>query len=101
VPENVCVTTEAEVGIGAVDSFDSENGGIDVEHTDARSAPAGTPRIVLKSDMGLGMLDVHHNVRHDSPGDGDDHREYNSFDAGGNDACVGGDRAGTGGGRNG
>jgi phage shock protein PspC (stress-responsive transcriptional regulator) len=103
VPKNVCVTTEAEVGVGAVDSFDSENGGIDVEHTDAHSAPAGTPRVILKSDMGVGMLDVHHNVTNDSPGDWNDHhREFNSFDAGGNDACIGGARAhGGGGGGNG
>jgi phage shock protein PspC (stress-responsive transcriptional regulator) len=102
VPKDVCVATDADIGVGAVDSFDSENGGIDVEHDDARTAPAGTPRVILKGDLGVGMLDVHHNVRHDSPGDWDDHREYNSFDDGGNDACVGGQaRAHGGGGRNG
>jgi len=102
VPEDVCVATDADIGVGAVDSFDSENGGIDVEHDDARTAPAGTPRVILKGDLGVGMLDVHHNVRHDSPGDWGDHREFNSFDDGGNDACVGGEaRAHGGGGRNG
>jgi hypothetical protein len=103
VPKNVCVTTDADIGVGAYDAFDSENGGIDVEHTDARTARPGTPRVVLQGDIGVGMLDVHHNVIHDSPGDRDDHhREYNSFDAGGNDACVGGGaRAHGGGGPNG
>ena len=101
VPENVCVTTEAEVGVGAVDAFDSENGGIDVKHTDARSARRGTPRIVLHGDIGVGMLDVHHDVVRGPRDRGGHRREYDSFEAGGNDACVGGARAHGGGGPNG
>lgn len=102
VPRNVCVTTDAQVGVGAVDAFDSENGGIDVQHTDARTAPPGTPRIVLHSDLGVGMLDVHHDRRYEG-GPGRDWRDDNweEFDEGGNTACVGGARAHGGGGRNG
>ena len=95
VPENVCVTTDAQVGVGAVDSFDSENGGIDVDHADSRSAPAGTPRVVLSGDVGIGMLDVHHSPERDRDhfgGRWED--EWESFEPGGNDACVGGTRAG-------
>jgi hypothetical protein len=101
VPEDVCVTTQAQVGVGAVDSFDSENGGIDVEHTDARTAPAGTPRVVLDSDLGVGMLDVHHDVRHGGRHGGDWGGDWDEFDAGGNDACVGGAARAHGGGPNG
>lgn len=93
VPENVCVTTDAQVGVGAVDSFDSENHGIDVDHGDSRSAPAGTPRVVLSGDVGIGMLDVHHHPERDGDHWGD---EWESFEPGGNDACVGGARAGGG-----
>jgi phage shock protein PspC (stress-responsive transcriptional regulator) len=94
VAEKVCVTTDAQVGVGAANSFGAEDGGIDVEHTDTRTAPAGTPRVVLHGDVGVGMLDVHH-----SPADGDGrhgHDEWTSFQPGGNDACVGGARAGGG-----
>ncbi len=107
VPENVCVTTDAQVGIGAVDAFDHENGGIDVAHDDARTAPAGTPRVVLKGDIGVGMLDVHHDRLHaDGRRDWGHDNRWDEFESGGNDACVGGDRAhgggaGGGGGRNG
>ena len=89
VPEDVCVTTDAKIGMGAVDAFDSESDGVDINHTDARSAPSGTPRIVLSGDVGIGMLDVHH-IRmpgRDHEGHGDD-GSWNDFDAGGNDACV-------------
>jgi phage shock protein PspC (stress-responsive transcriptional regulator) len=90
VREDVCVTTEARVGMGAVDAFDSESDGIDVNHEDARSAPAGTPRVVLSGDVGVGMLDVHHIALPGRDHGRDRDGTWNDFDAGGNDACVGG-----------
>jgi len=101
VPENVCVTTDAQIGVGAVDAFDSENGGIDVAHTDARTAPAGTPRVVLEGDIGVGMLDVHHYARHRGSHRSWGSDDWSDFDAGGNDACVGGAARANGGGRHG
>jgi phage shock protein PspC (stress-responsive transcriptional regulator) len=92
VAPNVCVTTDAQVGVGAANSFDAEDGGIDVNHTDAHSAPAGTPRVVLHGDVGVGMLDVHHSPWHGSDWRG--HNDWTSFQPGGNDACVGGAHAG-------
>jgi phage shock protein PspC (stress-responsive transcriptional regulator) len=91
VAPNVCVTTDAQIGVGAANSFGAEDGGIDVDHADTHTAPAGTPRVVLHGDVGVGMLDVHH-----SPADdwGHGHGDWTSFEPGGNDACVGGDRAG-------
>src|SRR5829696_718143 len=71
---------------------------IDVDDTVARRAPAGTPRVVLHGDLGVGMLDVHHDRGfEDGPRSGwrDDWEE---FDEGGNAACVGGARAQVGGG---
>lgn len=101
VREDVCVTTKAQVGVGAVDAFDSESHGIDVAHDDTRTAPPGTPRLVLDGDVGIGMLDVHHSR---FEGDWRDHRDRGDarFEPGGNDACVEGEeRAGSGGGPNG
>ena len=38
VPEDVCVATDAEVGIGEVRSFDRHNGGVDVDFDDLPDA---------------------------------------------------------------
>ena len=63
VPDDVCVASTAEVGMGAVSVFDRDNGGIDVEWNDARRAPAGTPRLVIDGDVGLGLLEVRYGDR--------------------------------------
>ena len=60
VPEDVCVASRAEVGMGAVAVFNRDGGGIDVDWKDARRAPENTPRIVLDGDVGLGFLEVRH-----------------------------------------
>ena len=60
VPEDVCVASAAEVGIGAVDVFDHENGGIDVDWDDRPRAPSGGSRVVVDADIGVGALLVRH-----------------------------------------
>ena len=60
VPDDVCVASRASVGMGAVAVFDRDGGGIDVDWDDGRRAPAGTPRLVLDGDVGLGFLEVRH-----------------------------------------
>ena len=98
VREDVCVATAADVGLGAVDAFDSESGGVDVSHEDGRTAPAGTPRVVIDGDVGVGKLDVHHSRIESVRERGWDDDE-NLFEPGGNEACVGGNaRAGAAGG---
>jgi phage shock protein PspC (stress-responsive transcriptional regulator) len=94
VPRDVCVATVGEVGVGAIEVFGSENGGIDVGFDDARTATAGNPRIVLDGDVGMGFLEVNHRrIDHrDDRWDG-----HGRVDASGNEACVGGAaRAGAG-----
>jgi phage shock protein PspC (stress-responsive transcriptional regulator) len=61
VPEDVCVATKASLGMGAVQVFDRDGGGIDVTWNDSRRARVGTPRLVLDGDVGLGFLEVRHN----------------------------------------
>jgi phage shock protein PspC (stress-responsive transcriptional regulator) len=92
VPHDVCVTTAAKLGIGAVDAFGAKSGGIDVDQDDKRTAPPGAPRLVLEGDLGVGMLDVHHaEGTSGGPERGWDGDHRWSFEPGGNAACVGGD----------
>jgi phage shock protein PspC (stress-responsive transcriptional regulator) len=60
VADDVCVATEASVGMGDISVFERNGGGIDVDWSDARRAPAGTPRLVVEGDVGLGLLEVRH-----------------------------------------
>lgn len=67
VPEDVCVASTARVGIGGVVVFERDGGGIDMQWSDQRRAPAGTARLVIDGDIGLGLLDVrHYDADHDA-----------------------------------
>ena len=61
VPEDVCVASTATIGMGGVIVFDRNGGGIDMDWSDERRAPAGTARLVIDGEVGLGLLDVRHN----------------------------------------
>jgi phage shock protein PspC (stress-responsive transcriptional regulator) len=76
VPPGVCVSTDSHVGIGGTSVFNRNGGGIDTDWTDERSAPEGTPRVVVDGDIGIGALIVHHN----------DHEHWDG--APGNEACA-------------
>jgi phage shock protein PspC (stress-responsive transcriptional regulator) len=76
VAPNVCVSTDSHVGIGGTSVFNRDGGGIDAEWTDERSAPEGTPRVVVDGDVGIGALIVHH----------DEHERWASGP--GNKACT-------------
>ncbi len=84
VPDDVCVASKASVGMGGVSVFERDSGGIDVDWNDARRAPAGTARLVIDGDVGLGLLDVRHTydgTHHDGPPwerDRDDERGANN-----------------------
>jgi len=62
VADDVCVATTASVGMGGVSVFERDGGGIDMDWRDTRRAPAGTPRLVLDGDIGLGLLEVRHSA---------------------------------------
>jgi phage shock protein PspC (stress-responsive transcriptional regulator) len=76
VPPGVCVSSDNHVGIGGTSVFDRNGGGIDTDWSDERSAPEGTPRVVVDGDIGIGALIVHHNEHEDWDG------------APGNEACA-------------
>jgi len=89
VPEGVCVASEARVGIGGVDVFERDGGGIDVDWSDARRAPGDTPRLVIDGDIGLGLLEVRHNRSRESANHYDG--PFSDLDRPGdgrNDACA-------------
>jgi phage shock protein PspC (stress-responsive transcriptional regulator) len=95
VREDVCVMTNADVGVGAVDAFDRESSGVDVSHDDERTAPAGTPRVIVDGDVGVGLLEVNDHMigRDERERRWDSHEDDRS--EGGNEACITG-RAGGG-----
>jgi phage shock protein PspC (stress-responsive transcriptional regulator) len=58
VPEDTCVTTDAEVGVGAVNVGDGDQGGIDVDVSDDRSAAPGVEELHVIADVGIGHVAV-------------------------------------------
>ena len=71
VPDDVCVATDADIGMGNVHLFGRDHGGVDVDFEDCPDAKPATTRLLLHADVGMGELRVQ-----DSRGDFyfDDHR---------------------------
>jgi hypothetical protein len=79
VPEDVCVGSQADVGIGAVEVFDHESSGVDVDWEEQPRARRETPSLVVHGDIGAGLLQV----KHAAPGE-----SFRDADLGpGNKAC--------------
>jgi hypothetical protein len=75
VPEDVCVATDADVGVGAVRVFDRDSEGVDVDVVEEPDADPDTTRLMVNADVGLGAL----NVVHD-PDEFDGHGFRRDFD---------------------
>jgi phage shock protein PspC (stress-responsive transcriptional regulator) len=58
VPDDVCVATDARLGMGGVDVFDRDGGGVDVDFLDQETPAAGATELVLDAQIGIGHLDV-------------------------------------------
>jgi phage shock protein PspC (stress-responsive transcriptional regulator) len=58
VPEDVCVATNADVGIGNVRMFGRDNGGVDVDFEDNPDAAPDVTRLVFDADVGVGQVRV-------------------------------------------
>jgi phage shock protein PspC (stress-responsive transcriptional regulator) len=91
VPRDVCVATDARVGLGAVRVFERDSGGVDVDVVDEPAARSDTTRLLVHADIGVGAL----NVVHDP--DDANHRGFDrdfdddfeaSFVGDGNAACT-------------
>lgn len=97
VPEDVCVATSADVGMGNVSVFGRDNSGIDVDFEDAADAAPDTTRVILDAEVGVGEVRVHDpssELRFRDDGFGPFHDRGPDTEGGGNSACAGtGERA--------
>lgn len=73
VPEDVCVATSADVGVGNVHFFGRDNGGIDIDFDERPDAEGGDTRLLVDAQIGVGELLV----------DDDDFFDNDGFDFGG------------------
>jgi phage shock protein PspC (stress-responsive transcriptional regulator) len=91
VPEDVCVVTDADVGLGAVRVFERDSGGIDVGVLDEPDASPDTTRLMVNADVGVGALSVVHepaDFYHGGPGRDFDRGLEEPFPGDGNAACL-------------
>jgi hypothetical protein len=58
VPDDVCVATDAQVGVGEARTFDLHNEGIDVDLDDRPYAAPAVTRLLVKADVGVGSLRI-------------------------------------------
>jgi len=58
VPDDLCVTTDASLGMGAVLTGDGERGGVDIDVVERRPVAPGIPHLHLDSDIGVGAIRV-------------------------------------------
>jgi phage shock protein PspC (stress-responsive transcriptional regulator) len=58
VPEDICVATDAQVGVGEVRHFDQHNEGVDVDFDDRPEAAPAATRLLVKADLGVGSLRI-------------------------------------------
>jgi phage shock protein PspC (stress-responsive transcriptional regulator) len=61
VPDNVCVATDADVGMGNIAVFGRDHGGVDIAYEDAPDAKPTRTRVLLNADVGVGEVRVHDN----------------------------------------
>ena len=58
VPEEVCVATDAHVGVGEARTFGLHNEGVDVDLEDLPDARPAVTRLLVKGDVGVGSLRI-------------------------------------------
>jgi phage shock protein PspC (stress-responsive transcriptional regulator) len=58
VPDDVCVATDAHVGVGEARTFGLHNEGVDVDLEDLPDAPPAVTRLLVKGDVGVGSLRI-------------------------------------------
>ena len=92
VDEDVCVASRADVGMGAVEVFDHDSDGVDVEWEELPRAASGNARLVLDADVGMGVVQVRARDDHELGPDWRDRRDWGphrELDVGENAGCAG------------
>lgn len=79
VPRDVCVATNAHIGIGYVGSLERRSGGVEVSWRDEPQSPPGVPRLMIDTNIGFGTLEVADSL--------DRHRHLGEQSLGTDDAC--------------
>jgi hypothetical protein len=80
VPEDVCVASDVRVGAGYARVFDRDSAGLDVDWRQSPSEKEGAKRLVIDGNIGVGELQVVHNViEFDSGAHGPDGPFNNGF----------------------
>jgi phage shock protein PspC (stress-responsive transcriptional regulator) len=62
VPDDVCVATTADIGVGYAGVFDGDSDGIDVDYEDQRTASPDRSRLVVDAEVGVGELLIGHST---------------------------------------
>jgi phage shock protein PspC (stress-responsive transcriptional regulator) len=82
VPDDVCVATDAHVGVGEARTFELHNDGVDVDLDDLPDARPSTTRLLVNADVGIGSLRIgRSDIQHFDFGNA-------STDLGRNSACA-------------
>ncbi len=75
VPEDVCVASDVRIGAGYARVLDRDSAGLDVDWRNSPLDGAGTKRLVIDGKVGLGELQVAHDVS-----EFDDHARDQAFE---------------------
>jgi phage shock protein PspC (stress-responsive transcriptional regulator) len=88
VPEDVCVATTADIGVGNVALFGRDNGGIDIDFDERPDADGDATRLLVDAEIGIGELRVDDDVFFESRHGIDFDHDPVDLDGGGNAACA-------------
>jgi phage shock protein PspC (stress-responsive transcriptional regulator) len=96
VPDDVCVATDADVGMGNVHVFGRDNSGVDVNFDEEPGADRDATRLVVDAEVGLGEFRVHDEqdeLEFRDDFHGFDYDEDPGLGGAGNSACTTGETA--------
>ena len=57
-PDDVCVATDASMGMGDVSVLGNDHGGVDIDYQDVPTAAPATTRVLLKANVGIGAIRI-------------------------------------------
>ena len=80
VPDDLCVTTHADVGLGAVDTGEGEQAGVDLDVDDDQRVAPGVRHVHLDVDLDVGELRVGDRFFDFGPGNRWNHDGFDGFD---------------------
>jgi phage shock protein PspC (stress-responsive transcriptional regulator) len=81
-PDDMCVVTDGDISLGALDTGDGEEGGIDVDVEDRRPVDPGVRYVHLDVDLGVGHLSVGDRFFHWDRGPGWARDDFDSINPG-------------------